>query len=77
MNSKFKFTHTRACAITLLLTLDLVSTCNLFTIMAADYDLELLPLEGAKRTYFGFPVKDGHYIEKDKKKRDTVYCKMH
>ena len=42
-------------------------------------DLELLPLEGAKGAvwaFFGFQSKDGVFVEKDKRKRDTVYCKL-
>ena len=51
--------------------------------MAADNaihgDLELLPLENAKGaiwTFFGFQSKDGAFVEKDKRKRDIVYCKL-
>ena len=40
---------------------------------------ELLPLDKAKSgvwRFFGFPAKDGQFIEKDKKKRTTVYSKL-
>ena len=40
---------------------------------------ELLPLEvaisGIMR-FFGFPAKDGQFVEKDKKKRNEVTCKL-
>ena len=39
----------------------------------------LLPLEKAKSgvwDYFGFPAQGGDFIEKDKKKRTTVFCKL-
>ena len=38
---------------------------------------ELIPLEGASSKiwkYFGFPGKDGQYIERDKRKRNEVTC---
>ena len=41
-------------------------------------DLELLPLKNAKGAiwmFFGFQSKDGEFVEKDKRKRDVVYCK--
>ena len=41
--------------------------------------VELLPLEKSKSpvwSYFGFLARDGGFIEKDKKKRQTVYCKL-
>ena len=40
-------------------------------------NLELLPLKNAKGaiwTLFGFQSKDGEFVEKDKRKRDVVYC---
>ena len=40
-------------------------------------DDEYLPLEKAKSPvwkHFGFKVKDGKFVEKDKQKRTTVYC---
>ena len=40
---------------------------------------ELLPLEGAISgiwRFFGFPAKDGQFVEKDKKKRNEVTCKL-
>ena len=40
---------------------------------------ELLPLEKAKSAvwnYFGFPAQSGEFIEKDNKKRTTVFCKL-
>ena len=40
-------------------------------------ETELIPLEGASRKiskYFGFPGKDGQYIERDKRKRNEVTC---
>ena len=40
---------------------------------------ELLPLEGAISgiwCFFGFPAKDGQFVEKDKKKRNKVTCKL-
>ena len=46
--------------------------------MAAN-ESELLPLEGAISEiwrFFGFPAKDGKFVEKDKKKRNEVTCKL-
>ena len=40
---------------------------------------ELLPLAGAISgiwRFFGFPAKDGQLMEKDKKKRNEVTCKV-
>ena len=40
--------------------------------------IELLPLEGAISgiwRFFGFPAKDGQFVEKDKK-RNEVACKL-
>ena len=40
---------------------------------------ELLPLEKAKSKvweYFGFPAENGEFSEKDKKKRNEVFCKL-
>jgi len=40
-------------------------------------ETELLPLEGCSSKiwkYFGFPAKDGQYIERDKRKRNEVTC---
>ena len=40
---------------------------------------ELLPLEKATSAvwnYFGFKAQGGEFIEKDKKKRTTVFCKL-
>ena len=40
---------------------------------------QLLPLEGCKSTvwkHFGFPARDGKFLEIDKKKRDSVTCKL-
>ena len=42
---------------------------------------EVLPLEGAKSAsgvwkYFGFPARDGQFIEPDKKKRKQLVCKL-
>ena len=40
---------------------------------------ELLPLDKAKSEvwkHFGFPAKDGQFIEKDKRRRTIVYCKL-
>ena len=40
---------------------------------------KLLPLEGCKSEvwkHFGFPAKDGKFIEPDKKKRKDVFCKI-
>ena len=48
------------------------------TIKMVDNELELLPLPGSKSTiwgFFGFPAKDGQFIEKDKKKRNELVCK--
>jgi hypothetical protein len=45
--------------------------------MAEEFDL--LPLEGSKSSvwsYFGFPAKEGEFLEKNKKKRQPVYCKL-
>lgn len=42
-------------------------------------ETELLPLEGSKSSvwkHFGFPFKDGQIIEKDKKKRKDVTCRL-
>jgi len=46
----------------------------------ADMELELLPLPASKSKsaiwgFFGFPAKDGQFIEKEKKKRNEVICK--
>jgi len=46
----------------------------------ADVGLELLPLLASKSksaiwAFFGFPVKDGQFIEKEKKKRNEVICR--
>ena len=46
---------------------------------SASQCVELLPLEKSKSpvwSYFGFSARDGGFIEKDKKKRQTVYCKL-
>ena len=40
---------------------------------------DLLPLEGSKSAvwnHFGFPAKDGQFVEPDKKKRNLVHCKL-
>ena len=41
---------------------------------------ELLPLEvaisGIWCFFFGFPAKDGQFVEKDKKERNEVTCKL-
>jgi len=40
---------------------------------------DLLPLEGAKSgvwSYFGFPAKEGKFVESDKKKRTSAHCKL-
>ena len=40
---------------------------------------ELLPLDRATSgvwSYFGFPSKDGKFLEPDKKKRTSVHCKL-
>ena len=40
---------------------------------------ELLPLEGAVSAvwkYFGFPARNGKFLEPDKKKRKQVHCKI-
>lgn len=45
----------------------------------ANSQCELLPLPGSKSMiwgFFGFPAKDGQFVEKDKKKRKEVICKM-
>ena len=44
-----------------------------------DSPRELLKLEKAKSPvweYFGFPAENGQYLEKDKKKRTEVYCRL-
>ena len=41
--------------------------------------VELSPLEGATSgvwRYFGFPSKDGKFVEPDKNKRTSVHCKL-
>ena len=41
--------------------------------------VELLPLEGATSgvwRYFGFPSKEGKFVEPDKNKRTSVHCKL-
>ena len=41
--------------------------------------VELLPLEKSKSpvwTYFGFLARGGEFVEKEKKKRQTVVCKL-
>ena len=43
----------------------------------ADSEVELLPLPGSKSAiwaFYGFPAKDGQFIEKNK--RNEVVCKM-
>ena len=48
-------------------------------VLAMATSRELLPLEGAKSgvwKYFGFPSKDGKFMEPDKKKQKLVYCKL-
>ena len=45
---------------------------------SSEFD-NLLPLEGAKSAvwaYFGFPAMSGELIEKEKKKRKEVFCKL-
>ena len=40
---------------------------------------ELLPLEGCSSAiwkYFGFPSRDGKFLEPDKRKRTSVNCKV-
>ena len=40
---------------------------------------EYLPLEKAKSPvwrFFGFPARNGKFLESDKKKRQSVYCKL-
>ena len=49
------------------------------TSVTDDCELELLPLPGSKSTVwhsFGFPAKEGQYLEKNKKKLQHVYCKV-
>ena len=44
----------------------------------ADSEHELLPLPGSNSTiwtYFRFLAKEGKFVEKDKRKRNTVICK--
>jgi len=51
---------------------------RIIIIKMAENEMELLPLPGSKSVvwgYFGFPVKDGHFLEQDKKKRNEVVCK--
>ena len=41
--------------------------------------VELLPLERATSgvwRYFGFPSKDGKFVEPDKYKRTSIHCKL-
>ena len=48
------------------------------TTVTDDHELELLPLLGSKISvwhYFGFPAKEGQFLEEDKK-RQHVYCKV-
>jgi len=45
--------------------------------MAKEFDL--LPLEDSKSrvwSYFGFPAWEGQFLEKSKKMRQHVYCKL-
>lgn len=47
-------------------------------IKMADNGHELFPLPGSKSmiwAFFGFPAKDGQFLEIDKKKRKEVICK--
>jgi len=37
---------------------------------------ELLPLEGSVWKQFGFPGRNGKFVETDKKKRTNVCCKL-
>ena len=42
-------------------------------------NIELCPLEGCSSAvwkYFGFPSRDGKFVEPDKKKRTSVHCKV-
>ena len=42
-------------------------------------ETDLLPFEGATSavwSYFGFPDKDGKFVEPDKRKRMSVHCKL-
>ena len=46
---------------------------------SASSNIELLPLEGCSSVvwkYFGFPSRDGKFLELDKKKRTSVHCKI-
>ena len=50
-------------------------TCELISDDASE--VELIPLEGCTSKiwkYFGFPGKDGQYLERDKRKRNEVTC---
>jgi len=57
-----------------------MSACSLSdSYSTSDSRRELLKLEKAKNPvweYFGFPAENGQYLEKDKKKRTKVYCKL-
>ena len=51
---------------------------RILTTKMADSERELLPLPGSKSViwaFFGFPAKDGQFIEQDKRKRKEVICK--
>ena len=55
-----------------------VSTSDVEVVDDAD-ELCLLPLEGSTSEvwkHFGFPAKNGKYIEMDKKKQTKVCCKL-
>ena len=51
---------------------------RILTTKMADSERKLLPLPGSKSAiwaFFGFPAKDGQFIEQDKRKRKEVICK--
>ena len=48
-------------------------------LISVEDQLELLPLENSTSLvwiFFGFPSCDGKMIERDKKKRKRVFCKL-
>ena len=48
-------------------------------LISVEDQLELLPLENSTSLvwkFFGFPSRDGKMVERDKKKRKRVFCKL-
>ena len=76
----FRYITITFIAIAMIILTDMRNTCTRVKVilkMAEEFDL--LPLEGSKSSvwsYFGFPAKEGKFLEKNKKSRRHVYCKL-